>query len=121
MIEHSIINPCIIYLVVINIFTFIIYGIDKNKAKNQQWRISEFILLLLASIGGVFGAWIGMNVFRHKTKRKKFQIAIPFIMIIWIIGSILLIFSSCSTTQNNSKITDSMYIQIGGGMSKPVR
>jgi len=69
------------YLLVINIVTFLVYGIDKFKAKKGKWRIPEATLLLLAVIGGSVGAWLGMKVWHHKTLHKKFKYGIPFIMI----------------------------------------
>ena len=61
------------YLLGINAVTFIVYGIDKYKAKKAKWRISEATLLLLAVFGGSIGAWIGMKVWHHKTMHKKFK------------------------------------------------
>ena len=68
------------YLVLINVITFIVYGIDKLKAKKGRWRIPESTLLLLAIIGGSIGAWYGMKVWHHKTLHKKFTYGIPLIM-----------------------------------------
>ena len=59
------------YLVIINVVTFLIYGIDKRKAVKHKYRISEKTLILMALIGGSIGALIGMKVFRHKTKHLK--------------------------------------------------
>ena len=73
------------YLIVINIVTFLVYGIDKWKAKQSSWRISEAILLLLAAIGGSIGALLGMKLWRHKTQHKKFKYGVPAILIIQII------------------------------------
>ena len=73
------------YLIVINIVTFLVYGIDKWKAKQGSWRISEATLLILAVIGGCIGALLGMNVWRHKTMHKKFKYGLPLILIIQII------------------------------------
>lgn len=70
------------YLIVINILTFLVYGIDKWKARNGKWRISEATLLLLAVIGGSIGAWAGMSVWHHKTLHKKFRYGVPMILII---------------------------------------
>ena len=72
------------YLLVINAVTFIVYGIDKYKAKKAKWRISEATLLLLAVLGGSIGARMGMKVWRHKTMHKKFKYGIPAILIIQI-------------------------------------
>ncbi|MBR2102030.1 MAG: DUF1294 domain-containing protein [Prevotella sp.] len=71
----------IIYLVVINVITFIVYGLDKWKARHFQWRISEAMLLGLAVIGGSIGALSGMQVWRHKTKHKKFKYGVPLILL----------------------------------------
>ena len=72
------------YLLVINAVTFIVYGIDKYKAKKAKWRIPEATLLLLAVLGGSIGAWMGMKVWHHKTKHKKFKYGIPAILLIQI-------------------------------------
>ena len=73
------------YLLAINAVTFIVYGIDKYKAKKAKWRISEATLLLLAVLGGSIGAWIGMKVSStYKTMHKKFKYGIPAILLIQI-------------------------------------
>lgn len=71
----------IIYLVAINAVTFFVYGIDKWKAKHSKWRITEASLLLLAALGGSIGAWLGMQIWHHKTMHKKFKYGIPLIFI----------------------------------------
>ena len=71
----------IIYLVIINVVTFLMYGIDKWKARNSKWRIRETALLGLAVLGGSIGAWIGMIVWHHKTRHKKFRYGVPAIII----------------------------------------
>ena len=73
------------YIVGVNILAFLVYGIDKWRAKKGSWRISEATLLLLAVIGGSIGAWLGMKVWHHKTMHKKFKYGIPAILIIQII------------------------------------
>lgn len=55
--------------------------IDKKRAINHKWRISEQSLLLLAIIGGSIGIYGGMQFFRHKTKHAKFTIGLPVILI----------------------------------------
>ena len=69
-------------LIAINTITFLVYGLDKLKAKKGKWRIPESTLLLLAIIGGSIGAWFGMKVWHHKTKHKKFKYGIPLIIIL---------------------------------------
>ena len=65
------------YLIVINIVTWIAFGLDKWKAKSGKWRIPERTLLLLALIGGSLGALAGMIMFHHKTRKAKFFISVP--------------------------------------------
>ena len=76
------------YLASINAITFIVYGIDKLKAKNAKWRISEATLIFFAIIGGSIGAWLGLQVWRHKTQHKKFYIGIPVIIILQVVATI---------------------------------
>ena len=71
----------VIYLVVINVVAFVVYGVDKYKAKRGRWRTPEATLLGLAAIGGSIGAWLGMRVWHHKTMHKKFQYGVPLILI----------------------------------------
>ena len=78
-------NALLYYLIVINIVTFQVYGIDKWKAKQGSWRISEATLLILAVFGGSIGALLGMKVWQHKTMHKKFKYGLPLILIIQII------------------------------------
>ena len=55
------------YLVLLSLITFIAYGVDKKKAKSGKWRTKEKILLLLSFLGGAFGGYPAMLIFRHKT------------------------------------------------------
>ena len=75
----------VLYLVAINVVTFLMFGIDKWKAKRLKWRIREAALLGLAALGGSIGAWLGMKVWHHKTLHKKFMYGIPAIFIIQLI------------------------------------
>jgi uncharacterized membrane protein YsdA (DUF1294 family) len=78
-------NVLLYYLIVINVVTFLVYGIDKWKAKQGSWRISEASLLILAVIGGSIGALLGMKIWHHKTIHMKFKYGLPLILIIQII------------------------------------
>lgn len=73
------------YLVSINIIGFFIMGIDKLKAKKGMWRIPENTLFLFAFLGGGIGTIAGMYTFRHKTKKLKFTIGMPAIVILEIL------------------------------------
>lgn len=71
----------IIYLVAINIIGFFAMFIDKQKAKRGSWRIPEKTLFLLTFLGGGVGTIAGMYLFRHKTKKMRFTIGFPVILI----------------------------------------
>lgn len=75
----------IIYLIVINLVAFFTMYIDKRKARYGKWRIPEQSLFILALIGGSIGAITGMYTFRHKTKKLRFSIGFPVILIFQIV------------------------------------
>ncbi|MCR4908203.1 MAG: DUF1294 domain-containing protein [Lachnospiraceae bacterium] len=70
------------YAVGINLFGFILMGVDKHKAERNAWRISEVTLFMAAVFGGSVGCMVGMRVFHHKTKHWKFLIGMPLIFIL---------------------------------------
>ena len=72
-----------LYFIVINLLTFLLYGLDKYKAIRQEWRIPERALLLMAFVGGAFGALSAMRIFRHKTKKGRFRLMIPLFCLLW--------------------------------------
>ncbi|MBR7090206.1 MAG: DUF1294 domain-containing protein [Lachnospiraceae bacterium] len=71
-----------LYVLIINFISFAIYGIDKQKAVDGQWRIPENTLLFTGFIGGAVGSFIGMKFFRHKTKKLKFRILVPIFILL---------------------------------------
>lgn len=73
------------YLILINIIGFILILVDKIKACKNKWRIKENTLLFLSIIGGSIGELISMLIFHHKTKKNKFIIFIPLLILIQII------------------------------------
>lgn len=83
-------NVILIYLLSVNIISFIMFGIDKWKAKNHKWRISENLLLIISFIGGATGALIGMVIFKHKLSKKKFYIGVPAFIVLNRIGEFLI-------------------------------
>ena len=83
--DISIAKIIVFYLVFINVLTFLLYGIDKWKAKRSRWRIPESVLLGLAAVGGSVGAWLGMRVWHHKTQHKKFRYGVPAILVAQIV------------------------------------
>lgn len=95
----------ILYFVAINIVAFVMYGIDKWKAKHAKWRIPEATLIYIAAFGGSIGALIGMEVWHHKTMHKKFKYGVPAILVIQILILGALLTTSCTAQpkQDNSQ------------------
>ena len=73
------------WLLVINVVSFAMFGIDKWKAKHRKYRIPEAWLMLSAVLGGSVGAVCGMDFFRHKTLHKKFKLGLPLILAVQVL------------------------------------
>lgn len=82
MASHTIYRAIIIYLVLVNILTMMVFALDKWRARQSRWRIPENTLLGLVLGGGSLGGLAGMFLFRHKTRVSKFRWGIPAIMVI---------------------------------------
>ncbi len=82
----------IYHLAAINLLTFIVYGLDKYKAKHKKWRTPEATLLILAALGGSPAALLAMYLFRHKTLHNKFRFGVPIILLLQTALAIYLIF-----------------------------
>ncbi|APC48067.1 DUF1294 domain-containing protein [Virgibacillus halodenitrificans] len=80
------------YLIGVNIFTYILMGMDKQKAIKKKYRIPERTFWLLSLLGGALGVLIGMKAFRHKTKHKSFQYGAPILLIVNIVCFVYLFF-----------------------------
>lgn len=72
----------IYYLLAVNVLTFVVFGLDKWKARQGRWRVPEATLLGLAAVGGSVGAWLAMRLFRHKTQKKKFRYGVPVLFVL---------------------------------------
>ncbi len=70
------------WIAVASATAFVLFGIDKARAKRRQWRIPERVLLSIAALGGGLGALLGMQIFRHKTKHLKFLVGVPFCIVL---------------------------------------
>ena len=77
-----------LYIILINTTTFIMFAIDKKRARKKEWRIPETWLLLSSLLGGSLGGIISMKIVNHKTKKPKFLIGMPMLLAI----NILLIY-----------------------------
>jgi uncharacterized membrane protein YsdA (DUF1294 family) len=62
-----------VFLAVINLATFVIFGLDKAAAADKRSRVPERALLTLAALGGSPGALLARPVFRHKTRKQPFS------------------------------------------------
>ena len=72
------------YLSAINVVTFVLFGLDKYNARKGNRRIREVTLMAMAALGGSVGAWMGMRLWHHKTKHRKFRYGIPLILLLQI-------------------------------------
>ncbi|CAM4270464.1 uncharacterized membrane protein YsdA (DUF1294 family) [Paenibacillus endophyticus] len=82
------------YLLVINVYTFSLMGMDKKSARKQRRRVPEQKLFLLSAAGGAIGTWLAMKAWRHKTKHRSFTVGIPFLFglnILLVLGAVWLI------------------------------
>lgn len=79
------IEKILLYFIIINVIGFLAMAIDKWKAKNNAWRIPENTLFAITALGGGIGTIAGMYTFRHKTKKPKFTVGLPAILILEIV------------------------------------
>jgi uncharacterized membrane protein YsdA (DUF1294 family) len=71
----------IVYVLFVNLVALITMYNDKQKAKRNEWRVPEKTLWILSFIGGAIGIFLGMKVFRHKTKHASFRFGVPIIIL----------------------------------------
>ena len=88
------IKNIIIYLIIINLIGFLAMYIDKQKAKKGAWRIPENTLFVITALGGGIGTIGGMYTFRHKTKKLKFTIGLPTILICEVLLVLYLVYNT---------------------------
>ena len=81
----------LLWYLIINIVSFVMYGRDKKKAVNGEWRTPEQTLLLTGGLGGGIGSLAGMKIFHHKTKKPLFRILVPFFLILHILIFVYLV------------------------------
>ena len=78
-------DEMILYFTAISILSFLLFGLDKQKAKQNKRRISEFVLLLLSFLGGSVGSLLGMLIVRHKIAKTSFKIKFGLIFLVQIL------------------------------------
>jgi len=70
------------------VLTFVVFGVDKRKARQGRWRVPEATLLGLTALGGSIGAWLAMQLFRHKTQKKKFRYGVPALFVLQVAATV---------------------------------
>ena len=85
MITNILFKYILIYLIIINLITFIVFALDKIYAIKKKWRYKEISLLGMCFVGGAIGGFLAMHLFRHKTKKKLFVIGVPLIIVIHLV------------------------------------
>ncbi|MDD6200806.1 MAG: DUF1294 domain-containing protein [Firmicutes bacterium] len=70
------------YLITVNALGLLLMLADKQKARKKRWRIPEATLMGVAAIGGSAGVFLGMYLFRHKTRHPKFTVGVPLLLIL---------------------------------------
>jgi uncharacterized membrane protein YsdA (DUF1294 family) len=80
-----------LYLILINAAALLFMLTDKLRAKQNRWRIPEATLMGIAAAGGSFGAFVGMKLFRHKTRHPKFAFGIPALLAVHVILLVLIV------------------------------
>lgn len=93
----------LVYLAVLNLVTFALYGADKRRAKKGQWRIPEKTLLILPLLGGSVGGILGMAVFHHKTRHWYFRWGLPAMFLLQAAGAVYLLARYRDKTIENKK------------------
>lgn len=83
----------LLYIVIVNLISLIMMGIDKRKAQKRAFRIPEATLFVLAIIGGSLGSIIGMHLFHHKTRHWYFLYGMPVILALQVILILAVVFS----------------------------
>ena len=81
------------YVVVLSLVGLVLCGLDKHYARIRHRRISERTLFLVAALGGSVGVWVGMYLFRHKTRHPSFVLGIPAILLVQTVAIILLVYA----------------------------
>ena len=74
----------LIYLEMVNLLALAMFGLDKHRARVRRERIPEAALLALAIVGGSIGALAGMYLFHHKTRKRRFSVGVPVILVMQI-------------------------------------
>lgn len=72
-------------LLLLNVAAFVVYGLDKWKARHKRWRVPERVLLGMAALGGSVGALLGMWLWHHKTQHRRFALGVPLMLAVQLV------------------------------------
>jgi uncharacterized membrane protein YsdA (DUF1294 family) len=75
-------SPVLYGVLAMNALTFAAFGLDKWRARRARRRISEARLLVLTWATGLFGGWMAMAVFRHKTRKSGFRVKMALVTLL---------------------------------------
>lgn len=78
--------PLFAYLIGISAVALLLYGYDKSQSKRGGFRVPEFVLQVVALAGGTPGAFLGQQVFRHKTSKRSFRVGFALIVLLQLVG-----------------------------------
>ncbi len=90
--------------VAVNLTAFILFGVDKRRARRHMRRIPESTLMGVSALGGALGALLGMRVFHHKTRHRKFTIGVPLLLIFHAALAALLLYLRSSAMMPNGTL-----------------
>lgn len=77
----------------VNLFNFVLMGVDKRRARQGAWRVRERTFFLIAVLGGSLGGILGMHLFHHKTKHWYFRYGLPAILAAQVVLALWILFS----------------------------
>jgi len=80
------------YLISLNLLTLFVSWRDKRASIKKKQRVPESTLLTLSVLGGSLGMLLSMKLFRHKTKKPKFYIGVPMILVLQLAGALYLFY-----------------------------
>lgn len=83
----------LLYAVIINLVAFIMMAVDKERARQHKWRIPEGSLLIAGFVGGSVGAYLGMKLCHHKTKKWYFAYGLPVFIVFHVVFLVLWLIS----------------------------
>ena len=86
--------PLIGGLFLINLLALVAFRVDKSQAIDGGWRLPERTLLAFAFFGGWFGAKLGQQAFRHKTRKQPFALLLNLIPLVWAGAAVLFYLSA---------------------------